>query len=105
LDSFTSVENDVRLSASAASSTAEIARRQRISSVTASKGWLPAGRGGCDMGLSKQSFPDWSTFGTPSPSVSNALLTDFRVCGTVKVSYQLKLVGAYSQMHHPHSYF
>jgi hypothetical protein len=35
---LTSVENDVRLSALAASSTAEIARRHRISSVTASKG-------------------------------------------------------------------
>ena len=40
LDSFTSVENDVRRSALAASSTAEIARRHRISSVTASKGWF-----------------------------------------------------------------
>ena len=44
LDSFTSVENDVRLSAFAASSTAEIVRRHRISSVTASKGWLVAAR-------------------------------------------------------------
>jgi hypothetical protein len=35
---LTSVENDVRRSALAASSTAEIVRRQRISSVTASKG-------------------------------------------------------------------
>ena len=40
LNSLTRVENDVRLSALAASSTAEIVRRQRISSVTASKGWL-----------------------------------------------------------------
>ena len=44
LDSLTRVENDVRRSALAASSTAEIVRRHRISSVTASKGWLAAGR-------------------------------------------------------------
>ena len=49
LDSFTSVENDVRRSAFAASSTAEMVRRQRISRVTASKGWLVAVRGAWDM--------------------------------------------------------
>ena len=47
LDSLTSVENDVRRSALAASSTAEIVRRHRISSVTASKGWLLAAVRGC----------------------------------------------------------
>ena len=45
LNSLTSVENDVRLSALAASSTAEIVRRHRISSVTASKGRLVAALG------------------------------------------------------------
>src|SRR6476620_12180226 len=39
-DSLTKVENEVRLSALAASSTAEIVRRHRISSVTASNGSL-----------------------------------------------------------------
>ena len=64
LHSFTSVENDVRLSAFAASSTAEIVRRHRISSVRRRRGgWLMA-RDGCDMRSTKQSLPAWSTFGS-----------------------------------------
>ena len=41
--SLTSVENEVRRNALAASSTDEIIRRHRISSVTASKGWFVRG--------------------------------------------------------------
>jgi hypothetical protein len=63
LDSLTSVENDVRLNAFAASSTAEIVRRHMISSVTASNGWFLSAFDGCDMVVqSKQSFPARSTW-------------------------------------------
>src|SRR5262245_17968583 len=58
LDSLTKVENEVLLSALAASSTAEIIRRHRISKVTTSKASLFGGAHVCGMGHSLLSDGD-----------------------------------------------